>query len=173
MKLDMFIVDFERTENSDELHGIFGRALIVATRFDSMCEAAATMIGIEGVLIKRATCGEVEYEKLVSQIITKHVTLDGNIKKLGLSSDVLDILHSARKSRNCIAHELTRGLYGCLDIKSNYKSLIDEVSKLVGDIACGDVAISMVMSLLNGEQLPTTKFAKEYKDKIIKWVVER
>lgn len=170
---DIFDMDFERTECSDELHGIFGRALIVATRFDSMCEAAATMIKIKENSIVRVACGEDEYEKFVSQIITKHVTLDKNIKALGLTDDVSDILHSARKARNCVAHELARGLTGCLDIKANEKMLIDEVFELIGKIACGDIVISTLISILNNYQLPAIQFVKTHKEKVINWVVER
>ncbi len=37
MSPEIFFDDFERTENSDYLHGVFGRCLVIATRFDSMC----------------------------------------------------------------------------------------------------------------------------------------
>ena len=44
MNPDIFLDDFERTEHSDALHGMLGRALIVATRFDAMCKAAALQV---------------------------------------------------------------------------------------------------------------------------------
>lgn len=169
---DIFNMDFERTEHSDKLHGILGRALIVATRFDSMCEAAAAMIKIKGNLIERVVCGEAEYKKFVSRIITKHVTLDKNIKSLGLTDDISNILHSAKKARNRVAHELARGLTGCLDIKPNEKNLIDEVSELIGTITCGDIVISTLISTLNNYQLPEIQFIKTHKEKMINWVIE-
>ncbi|MEX5505792.1 hypothetical protein Q1J61_18535 [Pseudomonas putida] len=121
---DVFIADFERNENSDELHGIFGRALIVATRFDSMCEAAAIMIKIKASLFEKAACAEIEYKDFVSKLIEKQATLSGNIASLGLPGEISEILHSAREARNCVAHELARGKAGCLDTEVNENDLI-------------------------------------------------
>ena len=61
------MMDFERTENSDELHGIFGRALIIATRFDSMCVAAADTANSRADLIAKKLLDEAEYKKFVLQ----------------------------------------------------------------------------------------------------------
>lgn len=44
--MSVFIADFERSENSDQLFGIVGRALVIATRFDSMCKALARAIDL-------------------------------------------------------------------------------------------------------------------------------
>lgn len=51
MNPDLFIDDFERTENSDALHAILGRSLIVATRFDAMCKAAALQVDFRKVVL--------------------------------------------------------------------------------------------------------------------------
>ncbi len=38
MQPDIFLDDFEVTENTEELHSILGRSLVIATRFDSLCD---------------------------------------------------------------------------------------------------------------------------------------
>jgi hypothetical protein len=43
----IFIDDFEKTENSDYLHGVLGRSLIIATRFDSMCTTLSQAMDIK------------------------------------------------------------------------------------------------------------------------------
>ncbi|SNB80301.1 hypothetical protein SAMN02745900_03657 [Pseudomonas sp. URIL14HWK12:I8] len=170
---DIFIMDLERTENTDELHGIFGRALIVATRFDSMCEAAANMIKIKTTLAAKTVCSDIEYKDFVSKLIERHTTLNGNIKSLGLPGDASEILHSAREARNFIAHELTRGKVGCLDTTVDENILICEVSKLIEEIVYGDIIISTLISMQNNDPLPINYSLEAYKEKIIKWVIER
>ncbi|MBH9154517.1 hypothetical protein I5K45_27050 [Pseudomonas aeruginosa] len=170
---DVFVMDFERTENSDELHGIFGRALIVATRFDSMCEAAAITTKIKGSLVRESVCSDIEYKDFVSKLIERHATLNSNIQSLGLPKDASEILHSAREARNYVAHELTRGKVGCLDTKVNENILICEVSELVEKIVYGDVVISILISRQSNDPLPINYSIENYKEKVIKWVTER
>ncbi|UTL91823.1 hypothetical protein [Pseudomonas fluorescens] len=170
---DVFIMDFERTENSDELHGVFGRALIVATRFDSMCETAAITTKIKGSLVKNSVFSDIEYKDFVSKLIQGHSTLNSNIEALGLHKGASEILHSAREARNYVAHELTRGKVGCLDTKVDESNLIFEVSELIEKIVYGDVIISILISRQNNGPLPINYSIESYKEKIIKWVIER
>lgn len=170
---DIFMIDFERTENSDELHGVFGRALIIATRFDSMCVAAANIANTRMGLIVKNVLDEAEYEKFVLQTTKNHKTLNNSILALGLPADASDILHSARTARNHIAHELSIGLTGCLDTKIDDKVLIKDISELINRIANGDIVISTLISLQNNDPLLRAQFINTYKEKIISWVVER
>lgn len=173
MNPDIFNVHFERTEFSDELHGILGRALIVVTRFDSMCEAVSTFLRVKSGLIRGVVSSEVEYQDFISQIVDKSFTLNKNIKMLNLPANISDILHSARIARNFVAHELARGLAGCLDSNINEEGLVREVSSLVEKIAYGEIVISTLISLLNDDPLPNNQLTNEYAEKIINWVVER
>ncbi|MGJ8690487.1 MAG: hypothetical protein ACSHXZ_13320 [Gammaproteobacteria bacterium] len=173
MNPDIFITDFERTENSDELHAILGRALIIATRFDSMCETAA--IGLE---FKKdaplAICmTEAQYSDYLQKLSSKYRSLNGNINSIGLPEDISVILHDARKARNTVAHDLSKGLEGCLDTKIDESEFIRQVSELVMDISYGDIAISYTLSLFNGDPCPNSQYISSYKDRIVQWVVER
>ena len=63
---EIFIDNFERTQHSDELHGVIGRALIMATRFDSICESAAMMIELK--LGHAGLVTDQEYDELIEKI---------------------------------------------------------------------------------------------------------
>lgn len=173
MNPDIFISDFERTENSDELHAILGRALIVATRFDSMCEAAAFGLRIKKDAVLSAYISEEEYDHYLIRLISKYRDLNGSICSLGLPDDISVVLHDARKARNMVVHHLSKGFEGCLDEKIDDLAFVELVSELVMDIVCGDIVISYIISLSNGEPCPNTQFVSSYKDKVIQWVVKR
>ena len=133
MSPGIFFEDFERTENSDYLHGVFGRCLVIATRFDSMCVRMSKAIKIKEEFIIRSIekhldevgtenktkkiRSDEEFNHLVEKVVSSYLTLDKSIQALGLPEQLSDALHVARKSRNEIAHSLTKDLEGCIDNK--------------------------------------------------------
>lgn len=167
----IFIDDFERTENTDELHAILGRALIVATRFDSMCKAAALHLSLAKEPILRG--GEDERQLLLTKVAEKHRTLSSSIASLKLPKDVAILLEDANAARNVVAHELAQGLTGCLDVKTDDEALIRQVYDAVFALAYGDVVVSHVVSALNKDQLPNAELLSSYVERVTKWVVER
>ena len=44
MNPNIFLTDFEITEYSESIHSILGRSLIIATRFDSMCDVLSKFL---------------------------------------------------------------------------------------------------------------------------------
>lgn len=168
-----FITDFERTANSDELHGVLGRALIIATRFDSDCAAAATLFKLKRIAPASTHLNEDEYANLISNIVKDTTNLNRNIQALKLPEDLKEILNAAREARNEVAHAIGRGLTGCLDTKVHDQQLISEVSSLINTIAHGDYVISMLLSIANKDSLPISETCDEYRHKIVHWVVER
>lgn len=173
MNHDIFITDFERTEYSDALHAILGRALIIATRFDSMCEAAAIVLDLKKDVTLATCMTEAQYNDYLQKLSSKYRTLNGNIESIGLPENISEILHDARKARNTVAHVLSKGLEGCLDTKIDEINFIKQVSELVMDIAHGDITISYTLSLFNGHPCPNSQYISSYKDRIVQWVVER
>ena len=187
MSPKIFIEEFERTENSDYLHGVFGRCLIIATRFDSMCVRISKAIRIKNEIILRAIEKNIneldtenEYTKLRSEdefndlleiIISKYVSLDNSIKSLGLPKELSEILHKARDSRNKIAHSLTKNLEGCLDSKINNSILMEEIELLIENIVEGDLIISSLISKFNNEPILNAQNYDSYKCEVIKWVI--
>lgn len=170
--MTIFIEDFERTENSDEIFGVIGRALVIATRFDSMCKTLACAIDLKFP----ALFGEIsdnDFDSLVDKALKKSSTLDKSINNLGLPSDLSVILHDARKARNAIAHDLAVGLEGCVDTKVDEHIFLCEVSEYMFDLAHGDVFISILINQFNGEETILSELMPAYKDKIISWVIEK
>ncbi|WP_454709536.1 hypothetical protein [Delftia acidovorans] len=166
------IQDFERTDNTDKIHAILGRALIVATRFDSMCKQAAVHIGVKEEIVFYLANDDAARSFIVQSVADKHRTLNLRIQSLLLPKDVSALLDDARKARNIIAHELSQGLTGCLDFKINEGDLIKRVGDLVSSLAYGDIIISQVISVLNNEPQPNADFLSSYVSNVTRWVVE-
>ena len=167
----IFIDDFERTGNTDELHAILGRALIVATRFDSLCKAAALHKDFAETPVLLAS--DDDRSLLMKKVAEKHRSLSSSIRSLRLPKDVSVLLDDANAARNVVAHELTQGLTGCLDIKTDEKDLIHQVYDLVFELAYGDVIISHLISALNKDPIPNADFLSAYVERVTQWVVEK
>lgn len=171
MNADIFLDDFDRTENSDALHAIVGRALIIATRFDASCKAASLHNEFrKGSLNLR---GEQDRSQLLNEIAEKHRSLNSSIKMLRLPKDVSALLYDANEARNSVAHDLAKGMTGCLDIKVDEASFIREVSELMFDLAYGDVIISHTIHTLNGDPSPVDESVSSYVERVTQWVVEK
>lgn len=168
----IFIEDFERTESSDTLFGVIGRALVVATRFDSMCKTLAIAIDIKPPALLRGIF-EADFDSIVEKALRKYSTLDKSITNLVLPSDRSLILHNARKARNAIAHDLAIGLEGCIDTKVDGREFIAQISEYMFDLAHGEVLISILISEFNGEEPIRSDSIAAYIDKLVKWVIEK
>lgn len=168
----MFIEDFERTEHSDEIFGIIGRALVIATRFDSMCKALACAMNLKFPARLKAI-SDYDFDSLAEIILKKHDTLHKSINGLDFPDDISVILHDARKARNTIAHDLAIGMEGCIDSKIDEEEFLKEVSEYMFDLTHGDLLISMLMQEFNGESPMRPELVPSYKDKIVSWVIEK
>jgi hypothetical protein len=169
----LLIDDFERTESTDELHAILGRALIVATRFDSMCKEAARHNGLYKVRPALYTGNDENLSLLLKEVAKKYTKLTSSIESLKLPKDISLLLGDAIAARNIIAHDLAQGLTGCLGIRTNGTDLIHRVYDLVFALAHGDIVISHVLSVLNEEPLPNAEILSAYVDKVTRWVIDR
>lgn len=111
--------------------------------------------------------------ELFSEIAKRNKTLNSSIATLNLPQPMEVILKDANHARNAVAHDLAKGLTGCLDTKNDEASWIHEVSDLVFDLAHGDIAISLTISALNRGPLPNSSFVSSYVARVIKWVIEK
>lgn len=169
MSPSIYLDDFEITENTESLHAIIGRALIIATRFDNLCDHTFKLLKLKSTLVVSM---DAEFNESVEKLFSKFSSLHDNINAIPVEQDMKDILHDARKARNHIAHSLTVGLTGCLDSDYIESSLIENVSSLINRVSAGDYLISTILSLLNKEPLlQCSEFA--YKKRIVEWVVEQ
>jgi hypothetical protein len=91
----------ERTEESDAVYAVLGRALAYATEFESNCRILAHLFDIEN--------SENEFSYEIYKLV-RSGTLHAKIKLLvdehGLPEGVEEKIHEARKARNYIAHEI-------------------------------------------------------------------
>jgi len=171
MNPDIFLDDFERTDHTDTLHAMLGRALIMATRFDSMCKAAAIQLELKTEAAKSGD--EEDRTSLLNAIAEKYRSLNSSIKDLQLPKEASVLLFDANSARNAVAHDLAKGLTGCLDLKVDEASLIQGVSELMFDLAYGDIVISQIISFLNGDPRPRPDVISSYVERVIHWVVEK
>ncbi|MEH8254698.1 hypothetical protein [Aeromonas veronii] len=169
MNPDIFLDDFEITENTQELHAILGRCLIVATHFDLLCDHTSKFFKLKHSNVQAAVDLQ-KFEGYVIELMYKYQPLHQNIESLPINDDVKNILIAAKKARNEIAHSLARGLTGCLDTKINESKFKSHLTQLIQDVAAGDYFISSVLSL--GNNAPLFQFShNEYQEKIVTWVL--
>lgn len=171
MSPDIFLEDFEITETTQTYHEILGRCLIIATRFDNLCDSSAKCLKIRKSVTVKFLSSEKDFHLYVNDLITNFSTLNDNIKSLPIGRDAKNILHDARNARNEIAHSLTVDLTGCLDTKVEEKEFINTIKSLVSRIALGDYVISAILTSLNKDPLLNVA-AATYQNKIMRWVLD-
>lgn len=110
-----------------------------------------------------------KFDDYVNELFSKFSVLNNNINTLPIEQPEKDILHKARVARNEIAHSLTVGMTGCLDLKIDDQDFKTHISNLVLDISAGDYLISTILSILNKDPLPNYS-ESNYKKRIVDWV---
>ncbi|MDE8601569.1 hypothetical protein M3I01_001320 [Marinomonas sp. RSW2] len=168
MQPDIFIDDFEITENTEELHAILGRCLVIATRFDSLCDDTLKFLEFKSSL--SALLPKEQFEEYVDKLFRKFTPLNSNIKAFPIDDSCKSILHIARKARNEVAHSLCKGMTGCLDDKVDEEGFKSYLSDLISKIADGDLLISKILSIINHDPLPRYEQG-QYQTEIINWVL--
>lgn len=165
----IFIEDFERTECTEFFHGVIGRMLILSARFESMCSSLALAIDVVGARTSAGQSNET-FDALVDAAIKKYRTTNCNINSLGMPEQVANAMHQARKARNEVAHSLPVGLTGCLDTKLDTAEFTDNLRPLVDDLVLGDIVISLLITVFNGDPIPNDSFINVYKSKVWEWI---
>ncbi|MDM5076583.1 hypothetical protein OB931_09370 [Aeromonas media] len=169
MNSDIFLDDFEITENTQELHAILGRCLIVATHFDHLCDHTSKSFELKHSYVK-AEVDLQKFEDYAIELMYKYQPLHQSIESLSVNGDVKNILIAAKKARNEIAHSLAIGLTGCLDTKIDESKFKSHLTQLIQDVAAGDHFISSILSLDNNA--PLFQFShNKYQEKIVAWVL--
>ena len=97
--------DFERTEFSDEIYAVLGRALTIATRFDVSCKELARLPIFKFAIATKSELDDKQFEELLSRIQSRYKNLNRAIQSLGLTGTIEELMTGARKSRNELIHE--------------------------------------------------------------------
>lgn len=133
----------ERTEESDAVYAVLGRALAYATEFESNCRTLAHLFDI----VKSDSEFSYEIYKLV-----KSGTLHAKIKLLidghGLPDWVEEKVHEARKARNFIAHEAAEDHKRMMSTPQLMKSFETTIMQMTGEIADGNHIVLDVTRML-------------------------
>ncbi|MBL5913914.1 hypothetical protein JBO41_17660 [Enterobacter asburiae] len=168
MQSDIFLEDFEMTENTEKLHSILGRSLVVATRFDSLCDHTLKLLEFKSSF--SILLSEKDFQEYVDKLFSKFSSLSNNIDTLTIDNSYKSILHEARKARNEVVHSVGKGLTGCLDGKVDEEKFKSYLSDLIFKVADGDFVISTILSIINYNQLPNYK-NDQYQKKIVNWTL--
>lgn len=165
----------ERTEFSDEIFSIFGRALAIATRFDSATKSLARLPLFRQAVMAKTVLSEDDFHSLVDNITKHHKNLNRAIESLKLNSDIEDLLTKARESRNELIHESTLGFIEGFDrfSEEELERFLRNISELTLDIIKGDAIIATIISIQNNNPVSEYQFTKVYEDKLVNWVMER
>lgn len=133
----------ERTEESDAVYSVLGRALAYATEFESNCRTLAHLFDIQ----KSESQFSYEIYKLV-----KSGTLHAKIKLLidehGLPDWVEEKIHEARKARNFVAHEAAENHKRMMSTPQLMKSFETTIVQMTGKIADGNQIVLDVTRML-------------------------
>jgi len=139
MKPDIFMDDFERTEWGDSIYSVVGRALTLATHFESRCRGLAAILKLKTtpseILESAAGIKELSrklYRRSLSQHISSFAPCQDDFRRL---------LDRGRCARNDIAHEITLGMDDQDGLNRNEESLTDRIRELSRTLAEADRAI--------------------------------
>lgn len=133
----------ERTEESDAVYAVLGRALAYATEFENNCRALACLFDVEKS--DSEFCHEI-YKLLKSG--TLHAKIELLIGVHGLPDWVEEKLHEARKARNFIAHEVAEDHKRMMSTPQLMKSFETTIMQMAGEIADGNQIVLDVTRML-------------------------
>ena len=174
MKPDIFFDDLERTDFTDRHFAAIGRALALATRFDKGCSVLGRLLGLKYSGVGSPSTAEFQDLAVTLRRRQLHQHVASIAKFLGSDASVLTTLNEARKARNTVAHELTLGVEQWLSRLYLHlpEHLLETLPGIVRPLAEGDRLVSLLLSLLTHEPLPTEDFLERYPEALVAWVCD-
>lgn len=184
--IDLPLILTTRTCFSDECYGVIGRALAFATSFECNCWALEALTEMKRGLDFPDEKSMAEFcKKLGKKLLgcrTKDITklLKKGAESLAekdmsclvefLATELGEKLEDARKARNEIAHDLTKGIEHYAEDDGGRKNIIKNVEKLVRRLAEADVEVYNLCRIITKE--PRFVDASGYCEAAVKWVCE-
>lgn len=155
----------ERTEESDSVYAVLGRALAYATEFESNCRILAHLFGIEK--------SETEFSYHVHGLV-KSGSLHAKIKLLAHEHELPDWaeqkIHDARKARNFIAHEVAEDHRRMMSTPHLLRSFEISIIQRAGEIAEGNQIVLDVTRMLKQGKREHGSDVIEYSFAVASWV---
>ncbi len=178
----------ERTEYSDELYAVIGRALAVATHYEANCKALVSMLEIKkqpALLKGKQEEVEEKLKKLWKRTFFKNIQVLTSFPKETAENQkddpetarakdfadyLLKILDKAREARNDIAHEITLGIEDKAEYEEYRGTTIEMIQEQVKYIAEADFHIAGFIENFNKTNIATS--LDKYIERIMNWVCE-
>ena len=163
----------ERTEFTDDGYGVLGRALAVAVEYEINCRALATVLDLKSK--PRLLDSEEIFRRFCNSVLKKFLkdNIETIIDKLNIrEEEVISKLDIGREARNYVAHESAIGAPRILEIDSERKLRIEDLSKKVRDLAEANLIVNVIIHLVKHEPIPTENYLRTYPDKVVEWVCE-
>jgi hypothetical protein len=170
MKPDIFMDDFERTEWGDSIYSVVGRALTLATHFESSCRGLAGILELKTkpseLLESPAGIKELS-DKLYRRSLSRHIS------SFAPSQDEFRrLLDRGRHARNEIAHEITLDIDDQDGLNRNEEFFTERIRELSLALAEADRAVCFALTVVTDDHLPSSDFLKKYPETVAKWVCE-
>lgn len=155
----------ERTEESDAVYAVLGRALAYATEFENNCRTLAHLFDIE------KSDSEFSYEiyKLVNSG-TLHAKIKLLVDERGLPDWVEEKIHEARKARNFIAHEAAEDHKRMMATPQLMKSFETTIVHMSGEIADGNQIVLDVTRMLKERKRGHGSDVVAYSFAVTQWI---
>lgn len=181
-----FFTTEDRSEYSDELYSVVGRALTVATHYDMNCKALANTLSIRenaNLLDDQDAFNHLLEQLCKRQLRTSIDTFTSRIRKAlkrgGASPEIIEafgatifqFLKEGCESRNYIAHDLAAGISRNINQDSFRKGFLETTREHIKKIVKADFYISVFMeNHINNTQVHPS--LESYIKKICDWVCD-
>ena len=176
----------KRTGSSDELYAVIGRALAVATHYETNCKALVSMLEIrkQPALLNDVQEVEEKLKELQKRGLFNNIQVLTSIHKktaknqkdkpeaARVNEELADYLFKkldkARESRNIIAHEITLGIENNAEYEDYKGKTIEIIQEQIKYIAEADFYIAGVFEYFNKTNIAPS--LDKYIERIINWV---
>jgi hypothetical protein len=155
----------------ETLFAIFGRALALATRFESGVYALSGLIKLrrDPAVLDSEDSLRAFADSLRKGPLAKVVRRLSEERRDSFVY-VFNVLNDARKARNELVHEGTLGFEHWAEDEERAQDQIDHLRVIVWRLAMADRFVSGLSKLLSNEPMPTTTAFREYRRALENWV---
>ena len=170
MKPDIFMDNFERTEWGDSIYSAIGRALTLATHFESSCRGLVVILQLKTTpheILESPTGIEELSDKLYQRRLGQNISTFAPTQ-----DDFRCLLDKARNARNEIAHEIALGMENQKALERNEEFFLGRIRELSLTLAEADRAVCFALTVLTHDHMPNNDFLKKYPERIAQWVCE-
>lgn len=185
--LSFFIIP-ERTEFSDELYAVIGRALCVATHYEANLRTLMVMLAVKSQrnnlvetdkleetinkLWKKTLCNNIDRLTSLVRKSFQNKEFDTNTKeaRAWLANFLSEKLHKAREARNYIAHNMTIGMEDSAEDEKYRQDSLKIIDEQVRYIAEADFHVAGLIEYFNTNNIAPSFSLAEYIERVTKWV---